>query len=118
MSRVARRPGFWLPFCLLALSPAAAASTPERSGLTGDLSIGPSVTIRTVSSVSGGINAPLIEESSLRLEPGLAPLGISIGAYFTPHIALLQVRLPAPPRRRFDTRLVLARTGGASVRVP
>src|SRR5262245_8914974 len=84
----ARRPVFWLPLCLLALSTPAAAA-PERAGFTGDLSIGASVTTRTVTSVSGGTNMPLTAESSTRLEPGLAPLGVSLGGTLTPRLALL-----------------------------
>jgi hypothetical protein len=90
MVHVARRPVFWLPLCLLALSPAAAAA-PERSGFTGDLSIGASVTTRTVTSASfvAGPNPSSTSDTSVVLEPGLAPLGVSLGGYVTPRIALL-----------------------------
>ena len=101
----ARRPAFWLPIGLLAFasSPGVAApepagvaapepagvAAPERAGFTGDLSIGGSLTTRTVTSSSLGSNGTSTDETSTELEPGLAPLGVSLGGYFTPRVALL-----------------------------
>jgi hypothetical protein len=98
--RVVRRtgfPAFWLPACLLALASSTGAAAPEptgaaapeRAGFTGDLSIGGSLTTRTVSSASFSSNGGVTEDTSTELEPGLAPLGVSLGGYLTPRIALL-----------------------------
>lgn len=90
--RVLRRtcfPAFWLPFCLLALTSSTSAAAPERAGFTGDLSIGASITTRTVTNTSTSSNGTSTDETSTELEPGLAPLGVSLGGYFTPRVALL-----------------------------
>ena len=89
MIRRARRPAFWLPIGLLAFasSPGVAApepagvaapepagvAAPERAGFTGDLSIGGSLTTRTVTSSSLGSNGTSTDETSTELEPGFAP---------------------------------------------
>jgi hypothetical protein len=88
MFHAVRRLSFWLPLGLLALANTADAA-PERAGFTGDLSIGASVTTRTTGSASGGTNMPFTTSTSTVLEPGVAPLGVSLGGYFTPRIALL-----------------------------
>ena len=68
---------------------AVKATAPERAGFTGDLSIGGSITTRTVTSTSLSSNGTFTEETSIELEPGFAPLGVSLGGYFTPRFALL-----------------------------
>jgi hypothetical protein len=44
---------------------------------------------RQVTSFSGGSNVPFTSETSTVYEPGLAPLGLSLGGYLTPRLALL-----------------------------
>jgi hypothetical protein len=104
MLRTARRPVFSLLFGLLAVA-APAVAAPERAGFTGDLSIGASVTTRTVTSVSGGSNTPFTEDSSTQLEPGLATLGISLGGYLSPRYALL-FRLAGTSYFRSNSQIV------------
>ncbi|HEY7372687.1 MAG TPA: hypothetical protein VIF57_11045 [Polyangia bacterium] len=95
--------------CLLATSTAARAA-PERVGFTGDLSIGGSLMTRTVGSASGGSNAPLVEESSTVIEPGLAPLGVSLGGYVTPRIGVL-FRLAGTSYFRSNSQYIQAFAG-------
>jgi hypothetical protein len=108
MVRRARCPASWLACCLLALASTSAAAAaeqtagaapersaaavPQRAGFTGDLSIGGSITTRTTSSAGLSSNGAFTEDTSTELEPGLAPLGVSLGGYLTPRLALL-VRL-------------------------
>jgi len=90
--RVARRtrfPASSLLFCLLAFASSTAVAAPERAGFTGDLSIGASLTTRTSSSAGVSSDGTFTEDTSTELEPGLAPLGVSLGGYVTPRVALL-----------------------------
>ena len=95
--------------CLSAL-PAPARAAPERVGFTGDLSIGASLTTRTVGSASGGSNTVAVDESSTVIEPGLAPLGVSLGGYLTPRIGLL-FRLAGTSYFRSDSQYIQAFAG-------
>jgi hypothetical protein len=90
MTGRSRRRVFWWSICLSALSTSAAAA-PERRGFTGDLSLGFSLTTRTAGSAcySSSGQCPPDPETEIHLEPGFAPLGVSLGGYFTPRIALL-----------------------------
>jgi hypothetical protein len=73
----------------LAVNTANAA--PERTGFTGDLAMGGSVTTGTIAPVCGGSGGSGCPDGStpLRWQPGLAPLTLSLGGFVTPHLALL-----------------------------
>jgi hypothetical protein len=109
MLRIARRPISLLLFTLLGLA-APAVAAPERAGFTGDLSIGVSVTTRTVTSASGGSNTSFTDDTSTQLEPGLAPLGVSLGGYLSPRYALL-FRLAGTSYFRSNTQIINAFAG-------
>jgi hypothetical protein len=89
---------------------APAIAAPERVGFTGDLSIGASLTTRTVTSASGGSNTPFTEDTSTELEPGLATLGVSLGGYLSPRYALL-FRLAGTSYFRSNTQIIHAFAG-------
>jgi hypothetical protein len=80
---------FCLGVLLLALA-APAGAAPERAGFTGDLTIGFALTTRTTGSACFGSSGPCPDDGeTTHVEPGLAPVGVSLGGYLTPRIALL-----------------------------